>query len=207
MPRSIRLPNVSISPTFLLSIALHLYFGFSAWLKNLLLAAFLHECAHAVALWYFNVQIRSLRLTSLGAVMRVGSISYRRELICAAAGPAMNALLAAATILPYPLFGFCNLGLLSFNLLPLYPLDGGRIMRDMLRQRLDPDHAEAIESRIVITVSGLIMLASILFSRFMTHDLFPPLLAASVLLRPVTADKTPIAKKSISRILCEKRFP
>ena len=188
MPRVSRVPKIGVSPTFLLTIAVHLWFGLSAWLKNLLLAALLHECGHAIALWYFGVPIRSVRLTSLGAVLAVGETSYRTELICAAAGPAVNALLAIVAFRPFPAFGLCNLGLLGFNLLPLYPLDGGRMLRAALRQRLEPVSAERAECRIAVGSACAVMLASVLLGRFITHDLFPPLIASSVLLRPIAAE-------------------
>ena len=205
MPGTSRLPKVSVSPTFLISVAVHLWFGLSAWLKDLLLAALLHELGHMVALWYYGVPIRDIRLTSLGAVMRVGAISCRAELVSAAAGPVVNALLAAAFIRPFPIFGLCNLGLFLFNILPLYPLDGGRMLRAVLQRRLDPLNADRTESTVAVICASLVMVLSVLAGRFVTHDLIPPLLSASVLLRPVlsetaerrkqfTLDKDPIVR-------------
>ena len=189
MPRGFRLPKLGVSPTFLLSIALHLWFGLSAWLKDLLLAALLHECGHALALWYCGIPIRGVHLTSLGAVLQVETPSYKTEVICAAAGPAVNAALAAMVFRAFPAFGLCNLGLLAFNLLPLYPLDGGRILRAALHTGEDPVKAEKTESRIAVASVCAVMLTSVLVGRFVTHNLFPPLLAASVLIRPVAAER------------------
>ena len=189
MPGGSRLPKIRISATFLITIVLHLWFGLSAWLKDLLLAAFLHECGHAIALWYYGVPIRSIHLSSLGAVLGVGQISYRTELVCAAAGPAVNALLACMLRRPYPRFALCNFGLLLFNLLPLYPLDGGRAVRALLSRCDDPVRAERAECRIAVASSGILMLVGLLAGCYVTHDLFPPIAAAFVILRPISAER------------------
>lgn len=184
-----KLPKPEISPLFFFSIAVHLYFGLSAWLKNLLLAAALHEIGHAVLLCYFRIPIQRIRLTSLGAVMSVGPIGYREELICAAAGPVVNALLAFAFLHRSPLFGLCNVSLLAFNLLPIFPLDGGRVLRAVLFRQFDPVRAERLETGIAIIASGAVMLASLLIGWYVTKNLYPVFVAALVLLRPIFADR------------------
>lgn len=189
MPRVHRLPKIEISPLFLSSVAIHLYFGLSDWLKNLLLAALLHECGHVAVLWYYGIPIQKIRLSSLGATIGVGTVSYRQEISCAAAGPAANALLAAAFRYLSPRFAFCNLGLLAFNLLPIYPLDGGRILRALLGRCEEPFRAEKTEAFVAAASAVCVMLASLYVSCRFTHDLFPLLLAASVLLRPVMANR------------------
>lgn len=79
--------------------------------------------------------VRAVRISALGAEMQVaGRMSYGGELLAAAAGPAVNLLLAAALGLPgrwweplYLLAG-AQAVLGCFNLLPILPLDGGRML-------------------------------------------------------------------------------
>jgi CBS domain-containing protein len=64
------------------------------------------------------------------------------------------------------IFGWMNVGLAVFNLIPAYPLDGGRILRALLAMRLTPLRA----TRIAATVGRTIALAAVGFSIFWHFD-------------------------------------
>lgn len=92
-----------------------------------------------------------MRISVLGAEMQVaGRMSYGGELLAAAAGPAVNLLLAAALGLPgrwweplYLLAG-AQAVLGCFNLLPILPLDGGRMLWLALCWGTDPFLADRV---------------------------------------------------------------
>lgn len=96
-------------------------------------AAALHELGHLGALWLVGGRVRGLRLSALGAELLLdGPLSYRQELPVALAGPMVSvaaALLAAGS--HRYLFAGLSLALGLFNLLPVYPLDGGRATRSL----------------------------------------------------------------------------
>lgn len=104
-----------------------------------LMAAAIHEAGHLAALRLFGVRAEALRLSALGAELRVPGLerlSYGRELAATLAGPAANLLCAlllstaargfALDVLYLHAGAHALLG--AFNLLPCTPLDGSRAL-------------------------------------------------------------------------------
>jgi Zn-dependent protease/predicted transcriptional regulator len=123
----------------------------------------LHELAHALVARRSGIAVRSIVLLPIGGVTLTedpgpSKADSGRDIRIALAGPLMNLIIAAvagaiivsftpqvklwsqpyvhATNLPRSLF-WSNLFLGAFNLLPAYPMDGGRILRAMLAERMD----------------------------------------------------------------------
>jgi Zn-dependent proteases len=111
----------------------------------------LHELGHSLVAQAFGCKVRDITLMMLGGCATIVNMPRKawQEILMAAAGPAVSALLAAfgiavgSGLIPVPgrFFGavvvelaWWNLGLLLFNLLPAFPLDGGRILRAFLQQ-------------------------------------------------------------------------
>ena len=122
----------------------------------------LHELGHAVAAQHFGIPVRRIVLLPFGGVALLGREPRNalQELLIAAAGPAMNVLVVAALLPALWLLGEplsigpallgpsdattisvgeavrwlvgANLSLVVFNLIPAFPLDGGRILRGLL---------------------------------------------------------------------------
>ncbi|MEZ4325962.1 MAG: site-2 protease family protein [Polyangiales bacterium] len=124
------------------------------WTVALFGSVVLHEYGHALAARYFGIGTRDITLYPIGGVARLEGMprSPAAELIVAGAGPAVNFALAFAfalfhTLRPeaalgaftatgelaWPLkFAAMNLVLGAFNLVPAFPMDGGRILRALL---------------------------------------------------------------------------
>jgi Zn-dependent protease/CBS domain-containing protein len=123
------------------------------WLWGVLLTlalfacVLLHELAHVLVARRGGARVRSITLMMLGGVSEIGEVDQPRlELRMAAAGPLASLVLA---LLFYGLFraahggppdvrfGFyylaqVNLVIGAFNLLPAFPMDGGRVFRSLL---------------------------------------------------------------------------
>jgi Zn-dependent protease len=104
----------------------------------------LHELGHSVVALRFKVPVRSITLFLFGGVAQIGAElpSARAEFFIAIAGPIVSLALAVVfTVLQpavaavEPLFGlvkylaYINFALVLFNLIPGFPLDGGRVFR------------------------------------------------------------------------------
>ncbi len=118
----------------------------------------LHEMGHALTARRFGIQTRDITLLPIGGVARLERMPEdpREEFLVAIAGPAVNfviATFAAAIVVLFrgwdelsriELFGadvlmtafYINLGMGTFNLLPAFPMDGGRILRAFLVPRM-----------------------------------------------------------------------
>lgn len=133
---------IHVSPTAPLLLALFVMVSSPLLLAALLLAAVLHELGHYWMLRRLRARVTALRITALGAEMQVaGRLSYGGEVLAAAAGPAVNLLLALLLGLggrlceALYLFSGAQLVLGAFNLLPIPPLDGSKIVAYFLPPR------------------------------------------------------------------------
>jgi Zn-dependent protease len=104
----------------------------------------LHELGHALTARHFGILTRSITLYPFGGVAALTREPMRssEELWIALAGPAVNAALALIalplSLLGVPgagLFAAMNLALGIFNLIPAFPMDGGRVLRAWLSRR------------------------------------------------------------------------
>jgi Zn-dependent protease len=125
----------------------------AVWSTLLVLALFgcvlLHELGHALMARQFGIVTEDITLYPIGGVARLRRLPRApgAELLIALAGPAVNFAICAA-LAPLAWFGlveldafrlgfigwlfYVNLGLGIFNLVPAFPMDGGRVLRALL---------------------------------------------------------------------------
>jgi len=136
-----------------------------------LIAAALHELGHVAAILLAQGSIKGINLTAVGAEMELDGpsrFSYHKDLLVALAGPLASFLCAwvAFALDCYLLAAMCA-GQGAFNLLPVGPLDGGRVMYAILAQTLDDRRAEWILSAVsLLVVGGLFGLGLILLRKY-----------------------------------------
>lgn len=146
-----------------------------------LLGVLVHEAGHFMVLRLCGIPVTGISLGLCGAVMDTGCMSYRQEFLCAAAGPAASVLLGLP-VLPFAsMLGLISLGLAAVNLLPLYPLDGGRMLHAFLMLLLPQKRAERVLHTITVAVCLLLMVAACWVTVCLQAGIWP-IFAALVLL-------------------------
>lgn len=120
--------KIHISPWFCFFAAFLLFLVPLRWLMASWLAAGVHELCHAAAITLCGSRIWEMKIGIYGAKLETEPMSPGMELICALAGPAGSFLMVLFMNL-YPEAALCGILHGMFNLLPLYPLDGGRALR------------------------------------------------------------------------------
>ncbi len=136
----------------------------------LFLCVLLHEYGHALTARRFGVGTRHITLLPIGGVAMLEGMPKdpREEMIVALAGPAVNLVIAAGLFLLLAALGSerilggfdiagagllqsllaANLMLALFNMLPAFPMDGGRVLRAALAMRTDRVRATRTAARI-----------------------------------------------------------
>jgi Zn-dependent protease len=137
----------------------------------------LHELGHSLVAIRKGYRVRQIDLLFIGgaAVMDRMPIRPFDEFLMAIAGPAVSLVLGVTGIyagnrLPIPplvgnlniihFLGVANIGLLLFNLLPAFPMDGGRVVRALLARRMGRLRATFIAARLGKVLAVLLGLSA-----------------------------------------------
>lgn len=145
----------------------------------------LHELGHALMARVFGIGTESITLYPIGGVARLRRMSEKpfEEICIALAGPAVNLVIAAglfvallftAMFLPRSLeretgqflMTLCasNVVLLVFNLIPCFPMDGGRVLRALLALGRSHLRATEIAARVSLVMVPLIAALSLVLT-------------------------------------------
>lgn len=159
-----------------------------AYMLTLFVCVTLHELGHAVAARHFGVRVPRILLLPIGGMAEMDSIPRRprEEIIIALAGPAVNYAIIGVLMIfvrfpdgwnavyfhltPLELWRhlvIVNIIMGVFNLLPAFPMDGGRVFRALLATRISYLRA----TRIAVGVGKIVALAGATYLIYNGHYL------------------------------------
>lgn len=163
--------SINIHVTFLLLLIFFMSGGIK-WLA-LLVGVFcfvtLHEICHSLVAKFYGIEVREITLLPIGGIASMSSMPEKpsQEFFISIAGPLFNLIVVAVLYIPmkkllgpdvlfyrpfstatWPLtlsyLYWLNLILAVFNLIPAFPMDGGRILRALLAQKIGYQKATKI---------------------------------------------------------------
>lgn len=147
--------RIRVHPLFILVLLLYWLSGHSKEMMIAFVAVTLHEFAHAVVADLYGLAIQRIEIWPFGGMAEIQGLDAQDpyvETMVAVAGPLLNFFWAAltwafVTVLPFDahsmnLFITANLMIGGINLLPVAPLDGGRLARLFWARRLGYQAAE-----------------------------------------------------------------
>jgi Zn-dependent protease/CBS domain-containing protein len=149
----------------------------------------LHELGHALAARRYGIATRDITLLPIGGLARLEKMPERpaQELVVAIAGPLVNVVIAAVLAVGFTVAGAwpralppdslawpflfklfaANVALAVFNMIPAFPMDGGRVLRALLAMRYDRVRATRIAAGVGQVFALLIGLVGLVGNPFL----------------------------------------
>lgn len=181
--------RICVDPGFFVQLAIALMLLPFNWVLGWLFAAALHELCHYLALHWCGVYIYTMRISLTGAVMETEPMRLKHELISTVAGP-FGGICMVALLRVFPEAAISALMQSAFNLLPVYPFDGGRAIIALFTHLWSREKAERILFFIQICFFTLMLLLSVLAWCFWNLGLLPIGVSLLLLVRSMLI-KTP----------------
>jgi stage IV sporulation protein FB len=161
-----RTHRFSVHPFAAAGLFLLLFASPRSYAFAVLSSVFLHELGHTAAALLLKKKPVAVRIMPTGInILLPPASSYTEEFLIAAAGPLMNILYALICVyLPYGVGGTVrgvSLLLATINLLPLAPLDGGKILSALLTPIFDSEVFRVISDFCSLVLLALLWVLSL----------------------------------------------
>jgi len=171
--------TLKFNPIFIILFFISFYFG---WMENFLVyivVLLIHEFAHYITASAFGYKLNKIVFMPYGAGVSGDNNIFKpsHEILIALAGPAINIALAIITVCLWWLFPvtyyytetflYANLSLGLFNLLPVFPLDGGRVLVAKLSNKISK--VKLYKAMKIIGISMAVLFATLFFISVFTE--------------------------------------
>jgi len=138
-----------------------------------LLSVAVHECGHLLVMKIWRIPIEEIAIGMDGVKIRSGVMGGGVEICCALAGPLSGLILAIFTMRLYPQIAVISTMLSIVNMLPIYPLDGGRILQAILCMYVNDNSVRRIINTVTWVVCSFLMLLSCWLAIVLQAGLWP----------------------------------
>ena len=174
--------KLTFSPGLFFSIAILLLILPFPWVFAMGVAALVHELFHLAALYLCKEMPQNAGIYAGVAMIQIPEMSRKKELLCSLAGPvgSMLLLLFARWI---PRIAICAALQSAYNLLPIYPLDGGRALSCLLSMLLPPPKAKSVLQYFENGVLAVVLLLGVYGSFGLELGLLPLIIAITLYFR------------------------
>ncbi|WP_332629280.1 M50 family metallopeptidase [Halalkalibacter flavus] len=168
--------KIKVNPLFWFILGIGVFTGYFREVLMIFLIVFIHEMGHAIAAHSFKWRIHKIELLPFGGVAEVedvGNRPFHEELIVIIAGPLQHIWMMVLsyclvqtsfwTSTDHHLFIWHNIMILLFNLIPILPLDGGRLVQLWCTYRFPYVQALTVSRWISCFVLIVIILISLIW--------------------------------------------
>jgi stage IV sporulation protein FB len=206
--------KVTVHPLFVAVIIFCAFYGGFLIAIIAVLTALLHECGHIFCAAKMGFKCEKLRLMPYGAsaVCDLDGIRLKDEIVLALAGPKVNLLICVFCaglwwFLPQTYaftdtVMYMSLAMLVVNLLPAYPLDGGRVVHALLVKRFSEKVASITLKVSAFVIAATLVVLFFVFGYNLTCLTFAGFLVCSAFEKVPTAVKINFsAKGKLKRVL------
>ena len=190
--------KIKINPTTYLVWLVLIFTDKADFLLCSLVCAILHECSHIAAYLSYGAYVTEVEFLPFGLSARVGktdNLSCSGECFCALCGPMINLFMSAGFLLlsdsllgGCEYFILCNLALFSINMLPVIPLDGGRILYFILLRYKGVEFASRVVKVVSILIVVGLLLSGALLLFYSGYNAFVLFIGCYLLIYVLTAD-------------------
>ena len=161
--------KISIHPTFIFFAFILVYFGWTDTFLIYIIVLFIHEYAHYFTAKKLGYKLDKMLFMPYGVCLTGNSNNFEKnhEMLIAIAGPAVNLILVIICVCLwwcFPItyhytldFVFSNLSLGLFNLMPFFPMDGGRLMVASLSYKFNKN--KILKTMKIVSIAGGIIFA------------------------------------------------
>lgn len=173
---------ISITPEFCIVLALSLLVLPIRWILAWLCASAFHELCHYGAIKLSGCKVFRVKVDLNGAVMDTDLLRWSQELLCALAGPlgGLSLLLIARW---FPRIAICGCFQSFYNLIPIFPLDGGRAVICLLQRYCTDQVAHKVIKIIENCILLLFLVLGSYAAFYLKLGILPLIFAAILVIR------------------------
>lgn len=150
---------IDVESILMITLALCILLLPLRWFVAAITAAAVHEAFHILTIYLLGGRIWKIHFGIRGAMIVHEPLSPGKEMVAAAAGP-VGGLILLFLAKWMPKTALCGLIQTLFNLLPIYPLDGGRVIRAGLSLLFGESTSDRLSNMLSLTFAAVICIGA-----------------------------------------------